>query len=122
MSLQIECQYLQRTVPGVGTLIDPIEYALIEAFFLTLFRREEVNADLREILGHSVKHGGLGIPDPFLLAYCVYNTYKSASEVLVGSLLGSTHRNYIYHKSCVCRSIAEAQKQWEYLEMEILTR
>ena len=42
----------------------PIEYALREAYFLALFGGEEVSTNLREILSHSVKHGGLGIPDP----------------------------------------------------------
>ena len=64
MSLQIEWQYLQRTVPGAGTMIGPIEDALREDFFHALFGVEEVNADLREILVHSMKRGGLGIPDP----------------------------------------------------------
>ena len=32
MSLQSEWQYLQRTVPGVGTLMGPIEEALREKF------------------------------------------------------------------------------------------
>ena len=44
----------------------PIEDALIEAFSPTLLVGEEVSANLREILGHSVKRGGLGIPDPRL--------------------------------------------------------
>ena len=43
-----------------------------------------VSDDLREILGHSAKHRGLGIPDPRLSAECAYNTSKAASEVLVG--------------------------------------
>ena len=62
--MQLEWQYLQRTVPTVGTLMGPIEEALREKFFLALFRREEINADFRKILGHRFKHGGLGIPDP----------------------------------------------------------
>ena len=37
MSLQLEWQYLQRTVPKFGTLIGPIEEALREKFFLSLF-------------------------------------------------------------------------------------
>ena len=56
MSLQLEWQYLQRTVPGVGTLMGPIEEALREKFFPTLFRGEEIDADFRKILGHGVKH------------------------------------------------------------------
>ena len=37
MSLQLEWKYLQRTVPGVGTLMSPIEEALREKFFTSLF-------------------------------------------------------------------------------------
>ena len=39
MLLQIEWQYLQRTVPGFGTLMGLIEDALREAFFPELFGR-----------------------------------------------------------------------------------
>ena len=93
MSLQLEWKYLQRTVPGVGSLIDPIEYALIVAFLPELFGGEEVISDLIEILGHSVIHRGLGIPDPLLTEERAYNTSKAASEVLVVSLLGGTEIN-----------------------------
>ena len=68
MSLQIECQYLQMTVPGVGTLPGPIEEAIREKLFPALFEGEEINAEFWQILGHSVKHGGLGLPDPRLSA------------------------------------------------------
>ena len=62
--MQLEWQYLQRIVPGVGTLIGPIEETLKEKFFSALFGGEEINAKFRKILGHSVKHDGLGILDP----------------------------------------------------------
>ena len=38
MSLQLEWNDLQRNFPGVGTLMGPIEEALIEKFFPALFR------------------------------------------------------------------------------------
>ena len=38
--------------------------ALREKFIPAIFRGEEINADFQNILGHSIKHGGLGIPDP----------------------------------------------------------
>ena len=66
--LQLEWQYLQRTVPGVGTLMGNIEEAIREKFFPAQFGGEEINTDFRKILGHSVKHGGLFIPDPWLSA------------------------------------------------------
>ena len=38
ISLKSEWQYLQRTVPGVGTLMGPIEEALRGKMFPSLFR------------------------------------------------------------------------------------
>ena len=80
MSLQSEWQYLQRTVPGVGTLMGPVEEALREKLFPLLFGGEEITSDFRKILGRIIKHGGLGIPDPRLSAECAYNTSKAASR------------------------------------------
>ena len=68
MMLQLDWQYLQRTVPGVVTLRVPIEEAIRKKFFPALFGGEEINADFRKILRHSVKHEGLGISDPQLSA------------------------------------------------------
>ena len=56
MLLQLEWQYLHRIVPGVRSLTGPIEDAQREAFFPAIFGGEEVSANLREILDHSVKH------------------------------------------------------------------
>ena len=64
-----------------------IEEALREKFFPTLFRGEEINADFREILGQSVKHGDLGIMDPRLSEESAYNTSKATIGGLVDSLL-----------------------------------
>ena len=41
---ELEWQYLQRTVPGVGTLMGPIEEALREKFFPALLWGGEINA------------------------------------------------------------------------------
>ena len=64
MPLQLEWQYMQMTVPGVSTMMGPIEEALRDKLFPALFGGEEITANFRQILGHSVKHGGLGIPYP----------------------------------------------------------
>ena len=63
--MQLEWQYLQRNVPGVGTLMGAIEEALREKFFPTLFGGEDINAKFWKILGHSIKHDGFGIPYPW---------------------------------------------------------
>ena len=112
--LQIEWQYLQRTAPGVGSLMGPIEYSLRKAFFPALFGGEEVSSDLREILGHSVKPVGLDIPNPWLLVECVLKTSKAASELLVGSFLGGIDLNYAAHKGCVRRASSGGRKHRDF--------
>ena len=54
----------------------PIEDALREKLFFALLRGKDINANFRKILGHSVKRGGLGIPDPRLSAEILYNTSR----------------------------------------------
>ena len=49
MFLLSEWQYLQRTVPGVGTLMGHIEEALREKFPPSLFGGEEIDADFPKI-------------------------------------------------------------------------
>ena len=44
ISLQIKCQYLESTVPGVDTLMGFIKKYLRETFLPTLFMVEEVDA------------------------------------------------------------------------------
>ena len=51
MSLQSEWQYLQSTVPGVGTLMGPIEEALRDKCFPLLFGGEEITAEGPVYLG-----------------------------------------------------------------------
>ena len=72
-----------KDCPGVETLTDPIEEDLREKFFPSLFGGEEITANFRKILGHSVKHGGLGIPDPRLSVESEYSTSKADCEELV---------------------------------------
>ena len=120
MLLQLKWQYLQRTIPGVGSLMGPIEDALREALLPALFRGEEVSAKLKEILGHSVKKRDLDIQNPRLLEECAYNTFKSAIEVLLGSRVGGTDLNYVARKGCVCRASVDRWKKWEFSETKSL--
>ena len=78
-----------------------IEEALREKFFPSIFGREDIKAEFHKILGHSVNHGGLGIPDPRLSAEWAYNTSNAASRELVDSLLGGSVLNYLAHRACV---------------------
>ena len=78
----------------------PIEEALREKIFPALFGGEDIKANFRQIIGHSVNHGSLGIPDPQLSVDSAYSTYKAASGELVDSLLGGSALNYVGHRAC----------------------
>ena len=118
--IQSEWQYLQRTVPGVGTLMGPIEEALREKCPPLLFGGEEINAEFRKILGHGVKDGVLCIPVPQLSAESAYNTSKAASRELVDSLLGGYVLNYVGHRACVRKAIHSARPSKRIVEMSEL--
>ena len=81
--------------------MSPIEESLRKKQHPALFRGEEINTDFWKILGHSVKHSGLGIPDPRKSSESAYNTSKATSGELVDSLLGGTELNYIGHRACI---------------------
>ena len=61
-------------------MMGPIGDSLRDKFFPALFRGEEIDSDFRKILGHRVKHGRLGIPDPRLSVESACNTSKAASR------------------------------------------
>ena len=48
MLLQLDWNYLKRTILGVGTLMGLIEEALREKIFLAQFGGEEINANFRK--------------------------------------------------------------------------
>ena len=79
----------------------PIEEDLREKFFPALLGGEEINSDFRKNLGHSIKHGGKGIPNPWMSAESAYNTSKAASREMVHSLLGGSVLNYVGHRACI---------------------
>eukprot|EP00957_Ditylum_brightwellii_P095909 7307658-Ditylum_brightwellii.AAC.1 len=85
-----EWQYLQRTVPGVGPHMAPIEKALAEDFFPALFGELDPGEGkkMRELWGHSAKRAGLGIPVPMVHAEHCHNTSIECCSVLVESILG----------------------------------
>ena len=121
MFLQLKCQN-PRTFPRVGTLMGPIEEALREKSPPALFGGEEITTDFWKILGHSVKHGGLGIPDPHLSAEIAYNTSKAASGELVDSLLGGSALNYVGHRACVRKASLAARCEKMHVELGDLAR
>ena len=55
----------------------PIEEALRDKFFPALFWGEEINTNFWRILGRSLKHGGLSIPDPPVVSGECIQHYQS---------------------------------------------
>ena len=78
--------------------------------------REEIDADFRKIIGHSVKHAGLYIPDHRLSVDSAYRTSKSASGGLVDYILGGSALNHVGHRECVPKSSAGAIKERKHVE------
>ena len=93
----------------------PIEEALREKFFSTLFGGEEIKDNFRQNLGHSVNHGGLVITDPRLSEESAYNTSKVESGELVDSLLGGSALNYGGHRECVLWESAGTRKDIKHV-------
>ena len=83
---------------------------------------EDINTDFRKILGHSVKHGGLGITDPRLSVESLYNTSKAASGELVDYLLEGSALKYVVHRECVRRSNSGARKERKHVELADMVR
>ena len=77
----------------------------------------EITANFRKILGHSVKHGGVGIPDLRLSAECAYNTFKAASRELVDSVLGGFVLNYVGHRAGVRKASQTARLHKRTVEL-----
>ena len=102
--------------------MDPIEEALREKIFPLLFGGEDITSGSRKILDHSVKHGGLGKPKPWLSAKSEYKTSKAASEELVDSILGGTALNYVGHRACVYGESTAARHEKMHVEIVELSR
>ena len=96
--------------------------ALREIFFPALSGREDINANFRQVLDHSVKHGGLRIPDPELSVQSSYSTSKASIRELVDSLIGGSALNYIGHRVCVRKASLAARHTKIHVELGELTR
>ena len=64
-SLQMEWQYVHRTVSDAGKFFDGVEEALASAFLPSLFGvDEEVTCKYRKIVELPIRHGGLSLNNP----------------------------------------------------------
>ena len=99
-----------------------IEESRREKFFPAPFWGEDINTDFRKILGHSVIHDGLGIPEPLLSEESEYNTSNVAIRELVDSLLGGSNLNYIGHRACVRKASLAARRSKMHVKLGELAR
>eukprot|EP00957_Ditylum_brightwellii_P157622 11996682-Ditylum_brightwellii.AAC.1 len=75
----------------------PIEEAL-RLHFLPALMGGPVSEELRVLMAHSVKRGGLGIPNPTVVADHSYATSAACCKELVQSLLHKSTLNYKAYK------------------------
>jgi hypothetical protein len=84
----LEWQYLQRVVPGVADRFGPIEEALAGTFIPALLATEAAEvATLRAQFALSVRHAGMGIPDPTQTAERCFASWEDCASTLTASLL-----------------------------------
>ena len=107
-SFQMEWQYAQRVLPGIGHLFASVEKALAEDFLPALLGAsvEEV-AKMRALLALPVKFAGLGVPDPTKTADGCYMASRGCTKVLADSIRDGSDldvRGY-------CRDVKKARRE-----------
>jgi len=97
----------------VGQHLEPVEKAIRELFIPALLECDvkEVTDDLRQLLSHGSKQGGMNLRNPSLGAARLHQSSCEASEVLVASLMGNTTLDAEEHKACVRKAGATARKE-----------
>ena len=122
VSIQIKWQYLQITVPGIGTMVVSIEEYPRETLSPALCGKKEVGENFHKILGHSVNCDDLGILDPHMELEHAYSTSKVRFGDMVGYLLGGTKLNYVCHSICAHNDSVESNKEREQKDLSDLGR
>jgi len=102
---------VSRVVSDVAPHLAPIERAIRNEFLPALFDigSEDIDAQLREVLSHSVKKGGLGVRNPVDLAPYSFDTSKKATIELLKSMLDDTRFDLVAHRAQVS-SIAQKHR------------
>ena len=82
-SLQAEWQYLCRTTPGVGAHMGPVEDAIRKVMIPALLQLAPgaVSDDLRTLLSHGVKQGGINFRNPVEGADALFAASESAYSI-----------------------------------------
>ncbi|KAL7534276.1 hypothetical protein ACHAWF_004776, partial [Thalassiosira exigua] len=81
--LQMEWGYVSRVTQDIAHHFAPLETAIRQKFLPALLDVPVgfIGAELRELLGHSVKTGGIGVRNPVSTAGAAFEVSRNASEV-----------------------------------------
>ena len=89
-SLQMEWQYVQRVVSGIGPQFAPVEEAITSKLLPSLLDTDPDKCAFlpsnRKLLELPVKCAGMGIPNPCTSAESAFNTSTQVTSMLVTSL------------------------------------
>ena len=116
-SLQMEWQFVQRTIENIGGSFAPIEQAISKEFIPTLFDRTDFNdtdkQHLRNVFSLPVKEAGLAISNPTTTAETNFKSSTLITTHIVAALRGRT--KFEHHKhvqiSRQCRSELRQRKK-----------
>ena len=111
-SLQCEWQYICRIVEGAARYLEPLEKAIREVFLPALLDVDPnaITDDLRNLIAHSVKNGGMAIPNPVEAAPLLYQSSVEASSLLVEALHSGGSLNLKAHQTQVRQASKSAKK------------
>jgi len=121
-SLQGEWQYICRVMEGAEQYLGPLEKAIREVFLPNLLGvdKADIDDDMRNLISHSVKNGGMAIPNPVEAAPLLYESSVNASSILVESLLTGGNLNQKAHRENVRQAGKSAKKARLVAEMASL--
>ena len=82
---------MQRVVPGTAAHFGPLEEAIRDRLLPALLAipRDDISAEFRQVLTHSVKTGGLAVRNPVETGVANLATSQAAALYLVKSLIYS---------------------------------
>ena len=96
----MEWQYVQRVIPGVERAFDPLEKMIRQTFLPALIGipANEIDANYRDLLTHSVKLDGIAIRNPTETPAYNIKTSTATTKHLVDSLVDGIPFNPNAHR------------------------
>ena len=108
-SFKCKWGYLQRTIPDIGPLFQPIE-DIIRHKFIPLVVGKHVSDLERRVLALPIRMGGMAIEDPTKAANHQYSSSRFINTPLVELILGSENGNIADAESCAAKNKKECEE------------